>query len=875
MKPPKNTAPPRWAERLLEFFCAPHLLEEIQGDLRERFERQVLLFGPKIARRQYTWNVLSFIRPFALKRKKSEYPSTYSYSPTMIRNYFKIAFRNLVKNKVYSFLNIAGLSVGMAVAILIGLWMWDEVSFNKYHQNYDRIVQVMQHVTNNGEVQTWQNTPLPLAEELRKSYGSDFKYVTVTQDAYCILSYGEKKFSKKGAYFEPQITEMLTLKMLKGTRNGLKNPNSILLSESVAKTFFGEADPLDKIIKLDNQTNVKVTGVYEDLPANSDFHDVTFIAPWQLYYNTTEWVRTMADPWRPNAFHIYAQLIPNADVSTVSHKIKDAKLNKVSKELAKKKPEVFLHPMSQWHLYSDFKNGVNTGGKIQYVWLFGISGLFVLLLACINFMNLSTARSEKRAKEVGIRKAVGSVRAQIVYQFFFESLLMVAFSFGFALLLAQLTLPFFNDLADKTMTIPWNNPLFWLAGLGFSLLCGLVAGSYPALYLSSFQPIKILKGAIKVGRQASMPRKVLVTLQFTVSVTLIIGTIIVFRQIKFAQNRPMGYESNGLVSLPMYTAEIHTHFDAVKRELTKAGAIVNMAEAGSPPTENYSSTSTVEWKDKDPNLSVDFHTISISFDYGKTIGWSFKEGRDFSKAFSTDSSGLILNEAAVKFMGLKNPIGESIKWYGAPYKVIGVVKDLITQSPYEQIKPSIYYLDPYPGGAIILKINPLISAGEALSKIETVFKKFNPAQPFDYQFVDEAYAKKFDNEERIGKLATFFAILAIFISCLGIFGLASFIAEQRTKEIGIRKVLGASVTNLWQMLSKDFVVLVVISCVISAPIAYYFLEEWLQKYAYRTEISWWIFVVAGVGALLITLLTVSFQAIKAALMNPVKSLKTE
>jgi len=308
MKPPKNTAPPRWAERLLEFFCAPHLLEEIQGDLRERFERQVLLFGPKIARRQYTWNVLSFIRPFALKRKKSEYPSTYSYSPTMIRNYFKIAFRNLVKNKVYSFLNIAGLSVGMAVAILIGLWMWDEISFNKYHQNYDRLVRVMQHVTNNGEVQTWQNTPLPLAEELRKSYGSDFKHVTVAQGASCILSYGEKKFSKKGAYFEPQITEMLTLKMLKGTRNGLKNPNSILLSESVAKTFFGEADPLDKIMKMDNQTDVKVTGVYEDLPANSDFYDVTFIAPWQLYYNTTEWVRTMTDPWRPNAFHIYAQL---------------------------------------------------------------------------------------------------------------------------------------------------------------------------------------------------------------------------------------------------------------------------------------------------------------------------------------------------------------------------------------------------------------------------------------------------------------------------------------------------------------------------------------------------------------------------------------
>ncbi|AEI48385.1 ABC transporter permease [Runella slithyformis] len=794
----------------------------------------------------------------------------------MLRNYFKIAFRNLVKNKVYSFLNIAGLSAGMAVAILIGLWMWDEVSFNKYHQNYDRIVQVMQHVTNNGEVQTWPNTPLPLAEELRKSYGSDFRYVTVSQEAYCILSYGEKKFSKKGAYFEPQITEMLTLKMLKGTRDGLKTPNAVLLSESVAKTFFGEADPLDKILKIDNRTDVKVTGVYEDLPRNSDFHDLTFIAPWQLYYTTNEWVRTMPDPWRPNAFHIYAQLIPKADVAAVSHKIKDAKLNRVSKELARKKPEVFLHPMSQWHLYSEFKNGVNVGGRIQYVWLFGISGLFVLLLACINFMNLSTARSEKRAKEVGVRKAVGSLRAQIVYQFFVEALLMVLFSFALALLLAQLILPFFNSLADKTVSIPWENPWCWAIGLGFSVLCGLVAGSYPALYLSSFQPIKILKGSgFKAGRWAATPRKALVVIQFTVSVTLIIGTVIVFRQIQFAQNRPMGYDSNGLVVLPMYTSEIHTHFDAVKSELTQSGAITEIAEAGSPPTENWSSTSTIEWKDKDPNLSIDFQVITVSFDYGKTIGWSIREGRDFSKKFSTDSSGLILNEAAATFMGLTNPIGETIKWYGAPYKVIGVVKDMIIQSPYQQIKPTIYHLTTEPGGVMIVKINPLAGAQEALSKTETVFRKFNPAQPFEYQFVNEEYAKKFDNEKRIGQLATFFAILAIFISCLGIFGLASFMAEQRTKEIGIRKVLGASVANLWQMLSKEFVILVLISCVISAPISYSFLQEWLRKYTYRTELSWWIFVAAGVGALCITLLTVSYQSIKAALMNPVKSLRNE
>jgi putative ABC transport system permease protein len=868
--------PPRFANRLLEFFCAPHLLEEVQGDLYERFERQAVLFGVKIARRQYVWNVLSFIRPFALKRKPDLYPSTNSYSPDMIRNYFKIAFRNLAKNKAYSFINIAGLSVGMTVALLIGLWLWDELSFDKYHQHYDRIAQVKQNVTNNGEVQTWNTTPFPLAEELRKNYGDNFKHVVLgREDGPHLLTNGERKFTKKGLYFEPQITEMLSLKMLKGTRDGLKEPASILLSESVAKALFEDDNPLDKVIKIDNKIDVKVTGVYEDLPHNSSFNELTFIAPWQLYYNNSEWVRTAADPWRPNAFQTYVQLTDKTDFDKVSYKIKDAKLNRVSKELAKKKPALFLHPMSQWHLYSDFKNGVNAGGKIQYVWLFGIIGVFVLLLACINFMNLSTARSEKRAKEVGIRKAVGSVRMQLIYQFFFESLLVVFFSLMVSLLLVQIALPTFNEVADKQVTIPWTNPVFGSFCLAFVFLTGLIAGSYPAFYLSSFQPIKILKGTFKVGKWASMPRKVLVTIQFTVSITLIIGTIIVFRQIQFAKDRPIGYDNNGLLAVPMVTSEIHKHFDVVKNELLKSGTITDMAESGTLPTETWSSSSTFDWKGKDPNLSIDFSVVDISHDYGKTIGWSFREGRDFSRDFIADSTSLILNEAAVKFMGLTSPVGETIKWYGAPYKIIGVVKNMVIQSPYQEIKPCVFTLANYAGVFTILKINPSISAAEALSKIETVFKKFNPSQPFEYRFVDEDYNQKFANEERIGKLAGFFAVLAIFISCLGIFGLASFVAEQRTKEIGVRKVLGASVVGLWQLLSLDFVILVIISCLIAAPLGYYFLQEWLQKYTYHTDISWWIFVVSSLGALVITLATVSFQAIKAALMNPVKSLRSE
>jgi ABC-type antimicrobial peptide transport system permease subunit len=562
-------------------------------------------------------------------------------------------------------------------------------------------------------------------------------------------------------------------------------------------------------------------------------------------------------------------------MSKASAKIRDIKLSKVNKIELKQKNQVFLDPMKNWHLYSDFKNGVIVGGRIQYVWLFGIIGIFVLLLACINFMNLSTARSEKRAKEVGIRKAIGSLRTQLIYQFLSESLLVAFFAFALAILLAQLALPFFNDVAGKKMSILWGSPLFWLLGISFSLLTGLISGSYPALYLSSFQPVKVLKGTFRVGRFASIPRKVLVVAQFTVSVTLIIGTIIVFRQIQFAKNRPIGYTRDGLVTLPMVTGDIHKQFVAVKDELIKSGAIVSIAEAGSPTTGNYSSNSGFDWKGKDPTLAVEFPNIDVSYDYGKTVGWQFKNGRDFSSTFITDSVGFVINETAVKFMGLKNPIGEIIKWDGQPFTVIGVVKDMVSESPYEPVRPTLYHMLKGGGDFVIVKINPKKSASNALSKIEKVFKAYNPAQPFEYQFVDQEYAKKFGNEERIGKLASSFAGLAIFISCLGLFGMASFMAEQRIKEIGVRKVLGASVFNLWSLLSKDFVLLVIISLVIATPIAYYFMHNWLKNYQYHSNIAWWIFALTAVGAMAITLLTVSYQSIKAALANPVKSLKTE
>lgn len=795
----------------------------------------------------------------------------------MLKNYFKIAFRNLVKQKGYSFINIAGLSTGMGVAILIGLWIWDELSYDKYHKNYGRIAQVWQNNIYNGNVQSQMANPYQMAEEIRNNFGSDFKYVLqASWNNTHILTVGEKKFNKDGYYFEPQVTEMLSLKMLKGTRDGLKDPYSILLSESTAKAYFGDADPMNQLMRINNKHDVKVTGVYEDLPYNTFFRNMNYLLPWDLYIISNEWIKKMENPWGSNFTQTFAQLADHADMEKVSVKIKNVKFNKLKDEGDRKyKPVVFLHPMSQWHLRSEFKNGANIGGRIEFVWLFGIIGVFVLLLACINFMNLSTARSEKRAKEVGIRKSIGSVRGQLISQFFSESLVLTFLAFVVALLFVQLMLPAFNQVADKKLILPWLSPMFWVAGISFSLLTGIIAGSYPALYLSSFNPVQVLKGTFRVGRFASIPRKVLVVLQFTVSVTLIIGTIIVFNQIQFAKNRPIGYDRNALINIFMSTSDIHKHFEAVRNELKSTGAVIEMAESGSPVTSVWNSNGGFDWKGKDPALAVDFPNNPITHEYGKTVGWQFKEGRDFSRELATDSSGFVINEAAAKFLGFKNTLDETLMWEGKPFAIIGIIKDMVIESPYEPARPSLFHISKDEGNVLLLKLNTAMNSRDALGQVETVFKKYNPDAPFEYKFVDEEYARKFGDEERVGKLASFFAALAIFISCLGIFGLASFVAEQKAKEIGVRKVLGASVFTLWKMLSRDFVLLVIISFLIASLLSFYAMNNWLLKYEYRTDISWWVFATAGAGALVITLATVSYQAIKAALANPVNSLRSE
>lgn len=788
----------------------------------------------------------------------------------MYQNYLKIAWRNLRKNQSTSFIHIAGLAIGMTVTIMIGLWVHDELTFNKYHKNYDHLVQAMIHQTFSGKTGTYTAIPLPLAQALRTDYSDDFEKVALASWNFeHLLNYGDQKIKRSGMFVEPPLPEMLTLDLIQGTYNDvLRNPNSILLSESAASALFGKEDPLHKTLKLDQRADVLVTGIFRDLPDNSYFQKTDLYLPWDLYLSLNNSVKMAMDQWEEHSFQLFAQLSPAAKIELVNSRINDIERN----HNPNGNPQIFVHPMSHWHLYSEFKDGKNIGGRIQFVWLFGIIGIFVLMLACINFMNLSTARSEKRAKEVGIRKTVGSIRWQLIMQFISESLLVVMMSMILALALVWFSIPWFNQLAGKQMVLPWDQPVFWIALGGFTIFTGFLAGSYPAFYLSSLQPLRSLRGALSTGPSNSLPRKILVIVQFTVSITLIIGTLVVFNQVQHAKNRPVGYDREGLLQYSI-NRELSDKFDLLRHDLLHSGAVHEMSQSSSPTTAVWSNQIGFNWEGKDPNTTPVFGIIACSHEFGQSIGWQILEGRDFSRDFSTDTTALILNEAAVTLTGLDNIVGKNISWDDKPYQVIGVVKDMIMESPYTPVKPSIFHINYNWANIYNVKLKPGVPVQDALTTVQQIFDQHAPNSVSEFSFADDVYNNKFRAEERIGKLARVFAILAVFISCLGLFGLSAFVAEQRTRELGIRKVLGASITNLWSIQSKSFLILVMISCLLASPIAWYILKNWLQTYEYRIELRAWIFVIAGFLVLAVTLLTVSFQSLKAALANPVKSLR--
>lgn len=793
----------------------------------------------------------------------------------MFKNYFKSAWRNLLKSKASSSINIIGLAAGMAVTILIGLWIWDEVTFDHYHKNHERLGQVMSTLDFNGELVTVPAVAMPLGDELRNKYGSDFKNISMASWIYDhSLRIGEKNISVQGMWVDSVFPSMFSLRTVEGNvESGLQDPSSILLSASTARALFGDESPINKFVRLDNQENLKVTGVYEDLPENTTLNKAKILLSFDKYKSSEPDLQDAARQWDRHSFQTFVQLSGHIDFSAETEKIKNIPMEHLT-EAQSGKEALILHLMDNWRLYNEFKNGKPAGGRIQFVWLFGIIGVFVLLLACINFMNLSTARSEKRAKEVGIRKTIGSGKKQLIIQFLAESVMVAFIALLLSILLTQLGLSLFNSLADKNISIPFGNVAFWAIATGFTLLTGLIAGSYPAFYLSGFKPIKVLKGTFRSSKSAAIPRKILVVTQFSISIILMIGTLILYKQIQFAKNRPAGYSREGLITVTNNTPDLRGHFDALQHDLLSTGVVADVAESSTLITKMRSKEIGFSWQGKDPNFLPLFGTVGISENFGKTVGWKVTEGRDFSKEFA-DSSSLILNEAAVKLTGIQDIVGKKITWNDKDFTVIGVIKNMIMESPYEPVTPTVFFKSGDEGRMITIRIRPDVSVSTALGEIESVFKKYNPANPFSYSFVDADYAKKFFDEVRIGNLASFFTILALFISCLGLFGLASYIAEQRTKEIGVRKVLGASVLSLWGMLSKEFLLLVIISCLIAIPIAWYGLHQWLQGYSYRTEIPWWIFAAAGVLSVVIAIGTVSYQAIKAAVANPVKSLRTE
>ena len=871
-----HITPPRLAEKLLLWFLKDELAEEVLGDLDEKFYSTLNQHSTRKAKRNYWYQVIQYLRPFAFKFFRSKHLN----NNAMIKHNFKVSIRHLLKDKGYSIINIGGLAIGMVVAMLIALWVNDELSFNKNHSNYESIVQLMRHDTRAGETNTNSFLPTGAVTLVQEKFGDQIEQITMmrarTQSR--VLSNQEKKFTENGFFTQAAAPRLLGLEMLYGNQDALSELRSIILSESLAKKLFGDENPMDQFVKLDGGVDLLVKGVYKDLPNNSTFAEATYMTRLLLLFGGDE---ASLNVWNNYNVYAFAKVNPKSDLKALSALVNESIQPNLPKNANDRSMTFFLHPMKDWHLRSEFKNEQPIiSQQLKFVWLYGIIGAFVLLLACINFMNLSTARSEKRSKEVGIRKVLGSVRKQLIFQFYTESLLYSLSAFALSLVLLWALLPWFNSTAGKNMLAPWPNETFWLLSIGFVCLTTLLAGSYPAAYLSSFKPIKALKGVFAGNQNAAIPRKILVVLQFTISIALIVGTITVNRQIQTAKDRPIGYTPKGMISLRPASPKFYSKKELLKVELRKLNAVEAVGSSNYPVINNLGWNGGFSWEGMANGFDEAFNTISISAGYGDAVGLEFISGRDFSDELATDKNAIIINESAQEAMDLSDPIGKIITyapgWAEAKnYTIIGVVKDMIKNSPFQKTDQSVMFQEQGWTEWLYIRLNPNESANTALASIEKVFSEILPEAPFDFKFADDDYNEKFNAEIRVASLASFFSLLAIFISCLGLFGLASYVAERRTKEIGIRKVMGASILSIWGMLSKDFMLLVLIACVLAIPLAYYVLDGWLAGYEVKTTLHWWFFLVASGMAGTVTLVTVSFQAIKAGIANPVKSLRSE
>jgi ABC-type antimicrobial peptide transport system permease subunit len=793
----------------------------------------------------------------------------------MLKNYFKTAWRSLKAGKSFSIIKIAGLAIGMACAILILLWLQNEISFDKFHKNKNDLYEVYVLTNNKDGLHSAVNaTSQPLGPALKQNYPEIAAFTRLLDLNNWLLSANNKSLiSPKGLIVDSSFLEMFSFPLIEGNAD-LRSGNKIVITQNLATKLFGKEDPVGKIIKTENKDNFIVSGILKGLPANTRFQ-FDYLLPWAYHNSQNDGSANETEKWLSNNTSTFVLLKPNTNVDALNNKISD-----ITKRYTGRNDvwTHFLFPLKKWHLYSEFENGKPVGGRIEMVRVFGIIAAFILLIACINFMNLSTAKSEKRAKEVGIRKVVGAAKSLLISQFIIEAFLTACIAGAIALLIVQLALPSFNTLVNTQLSIPYSSFYFWFFAAAFIIITSLLAGSYPAFYLSSFKPISIFKKQFKKANAAISPRQFLVVVQFTFAVILIISTIIIRNQIVHAEDRDKGYSNNNLVQVD-FVGDIDKNYSLIKQDLISSGVASSVTKNMSGITDGGAHSWGLRWQNEAPaDTNTTITLYSTDADLVKTMGLQLIEGRDIDiNKYPSDSFAVVLNETAVKLMGFKNPVGQIIS---QPYShidlhVVGVVKDYVAGSPYEKIPPIVIKGPASWFNTMHIKFNPALSTADALAKTETIFKNYNPDYPFDYHFVDQEYAKKFNDEQHTKIMAGLFAFLAIFISCLGLFGLSAYVAESRIKEIGVRKVLGASVFHIIKLLSLDFMKLVCIAIIIATPVAWYAMSKWLQDYSYRINITWTTFFIAGLLAIAIALITVSFQSVKAALANPVRSLRTE
>ncbi len=790
---------------------------------------------------------------------------SYIFNSSMLKNFLKTTLRNFWKNKTYSFLNIFGLAVGIACAGLIFLWVEDEFNYDHHNVKLNRLYSIQENQDYSGKIYTFSATPGLLAPSMKAEIPGVANTARTTWDQTVLFSLGDKSIFEKGLYADSSLLSMFTLPFAQGKPQGAFNQlYSLLLSEKMAKKFFGnDKNIIGKTLRVDNKQEYVITGIFKDIPDNSSVK-FEWLAPFQIYFDQNHWL----NEWGSNGIKTYVELKPAASVASVNKIL----YSYIQKRAPNAVARPFLLGMNDWRLRSQFTDGKQTGGRIQFVNMFMIIAWIVLLIACINFMNLATARSEKRAREVGVRKVLGAEKRTLVAQFIGEALFMSLASVVLAVLIILLLLPAFNTLVEKKLVLGLNDPLHLLALLIIALLCGITAGSYPALYLSSFNPVFVFKGMKIKGGSAALIRKGLVIFQFSISIILIICTIIIYQQVHHVKNRDLGYNKDNLIVMDVH-GDMVKHFEAIKQDLLRTGTVENAALADLGILWMGSNTSNFTWQGKDPNKDILITVDDVSPEYLSTTGTRLIQGKDFESI--SDSFNIIINESLANMLGKGEAVGKIITQGSTHYRVKGVVKNFIYGDMYGGGDPLIFFCYTPTTRYLYIRIKPAVNPEKALAAIEPVMKANDPGYPFDYQFVDEQFNDLFKTEALIGKLSRLFASLAIIISCLGLFGLAAYTAEQRTREIGIRKVLGASVTSIASLLSKDFLKLVLIAAVIAFPLSWWAMHNWLQHYAYRIDISWWVFLLAGVLAVIIALATISFQSIRAAVANPVNSLRSE